>query len=83
MKFLRRVLLVLLIFFILATIFFYCYIYPKYSVPILMYHRFGYEKGNTLFVSPENFAKQMGYLEEKKYNIIFLDKLVVLCNINY
>ena len=40
-----------------------------------MYHRFGYRQ-NTLFVTPENFKRQMKYLKDKGYKIISLDELV-------
>ncbi|MDP2922695.1 MAG: polysaccharide deacetylase family protein [Candidatus Omnitrophota bacterium] len=48
---------------------------PKYTVPILMYHRFGYKEDN-LFVTPENLERQTKYLKDKKYNIIKLDELI-------
>jgi peptidoglycan/xylan/chitin deacetylase (PgdA/CDA1 family) len=48
---------------------------PRYTVPVLMYHRFGYEQ-STLFVTPENFRKQMGYLKRKGCDVISLDELV-------
>jgi peptidoglycan/xylan/chitin deacetylase (PgdA/CDA1 family) len=40
-----------------------------------MYHRFGYEK-STLFVTPENFNRQMAYLKNKGYHVVSLDELV-------
>ena len=62
-----------------------CYFFwlsSKYTVPILTYHYFGYEsiiEGNNLpllFVTPDNFEKQMRYLKEKGYQVISLDALV-------
>ena len=50
-------------------------LYPNYEVPILMYHRFGYDQ-STLFVTPENFDRQMAYLKNKGYDVISLDELV-------
>jgi len=50
-------------------------LYPNYEVPILMYHRFGYDQ-STLFVTPENFDRQMAYLKDKGYDVISLDELV-------
>jgi len=41
-----------------------------------MYHRFGYEENNTLFVSPENFMRQMAYLKKRGYRVISLEELV-------
>ncbi|OGX17887.1 MAG: hypothetical protein A3K83_07835 [Omnitrophica WOR_2 bacterium RBG_13_44_8b] len=55
--------------------FYILWLSPHYTVPILMYHRFGYES-NTLFVTPENFDRQMAYLKNKKYNVISFDQLV-------
>jgi len=40
-----------------------------------MYHRFGYSN-STLFVTPENFAKQMDYLKKHNYRVISLDELI-------
>lgn len=48
---------------------------PRYVVPILMYHRFGYGKG-SLYVTPENFERQIAYLKNKGYNVIRLDELI-------
>jgi len=47
---------------------------PRYTVPILTYHDFGYGKGVMVF--PENFEKQMRFLKDNGYNIISLDALV-------
>lgn len=47
---------------------------PRYVVPILMYHRFGHEE-STLFVTPQNFKRQMAYLKRKNYNVISLNEL--------
>ena len=40
-----------------------------------MYHRFGYGS-NSLFVTPDNFEKQMEYLKKGSYKVISLDELV-------
>jgi peptidoglycan/xylan/chitin deacetylase (PgdA/CDA1 family) len=48
---------------------------PRYSVPILFYHSFGYS-GDLLTVTPENFEKQMKYIKDKGYNVISLNELV-------
>ena len=39
-----------------------------------MYHRFGYGKG-SLFVTPENFARQMAYIKNKGYKVFSLSEL--------
>ena len=55
---------------------------PRYTVPILTYHYFGYadtiewKHSPLLFVTPDNFEKQMRYLKEKNYQVISLDALV-------
>jgi len=63
--------------FLICTFFSVCFLWlsPRYEVPILMYHRFGYEN-STLFVTPENFDRQMTYLKNKKYNVISFDQLI-------
>jgi len=54
--------------------FYFFWISPIYSVPILTYHSFDYGKG-LLSVTPENFEKQMRYLKDKRFNVIPLDEL--------
>lgn len=61
--------------FILIIGFYFLWIYPRYSVPILTYHSFDYGSG-LLSVAPENFERQMRYLKDKHYNVISLDELV-------
>ena len=60
---------------ILLGVFYFSWLAPRYTVPILMYHNIGDEKGG-FFVSPENFAKQMEYLKKNGYEVITLDELV-------
>ncbi|MDD5129563.1 MAG: polysaccharide deacetylase family protein [Candidatus Omnitrophica bacterium] len=55
--------------------FYFFWLSPKYTVPILMYHNIGYEEG-SFYVAPENFAKQMEYIKNKGYEVITLDELV-------
>mgnify|MGYP001616390527 CR=1 FL=1 len=56
--------------------FFYVFwLSPRYEAPILMYHRFGYGEG-SLFVTPENFERQMSYLKRRNYNVVSLRELV-------
>jgi peptidoglycan/xylan/chitin deacetylase (PgdA/CDA1 family) len=75
MKILRRLLIITVSLLIIWGAFYLFWLSPRYVVPILMYHRFGYEK-NTLFVTPENFTRQMAYLNNKGYDVISLDELV-------
>jgi len=71
---LRKITTIIIVFVALSA-FYLFWLSPRYVVPILMYHRFGYEK-STLFVTPENFERQMKYLKDKGYNVISLDELV-------
>lgn len=75
MKIFKRVLFGLAVKLVLISCIYTFWLSPRYTAPILMYHRFGYEK-STLFVTPENFQRQMSYLRQKGYNVISLDELV-------
>ena len=55
--------------------FYYLWLAPRYTVPILMYHSIGYGEG-SLIVTPENFNRQMKYLKSKGYEVISLDELL-------
>lgn len=74
-KILRKALIAVLALAILLGGFYFFWLSPRYVVPILTYHRFGYDK-STLFVKPDNFTRQMEYLKEKGYHVISLDELV-------
>jgi peptidoglycan/xylan/chitin deacetylase (PgdA/CDA1 family) len=77
MKIIKIVIAALIGLVILAAIFYAFWLSPRYTVPILTYHYFGYEKQVPIpFVTPENFEKQMRYLKEKSYRVISLDTLV-------
>ncbi len=60
--------------FIIFIGFYFLWLYPRYRVPILTYHDFGYGKG--IKVTPENLERQMRYLKDKHYNVISLNELV-------
>jgi len=60
---------------IILGVFYFSWLSPRYTVPILMYHNIGYEKGG-FFVSPENFIKQMEYIKKNGYQAITMDELV-------
>jgi len=61
---------------IVSFIIFYAFwLFPRYTAPILAYHHFGYVK-QSLYVTPENFDKQMHYMKNKGYNVISLGELV-------
>jgi len=49
----------------------------KYVVPILMYHSIDEKAAETkLSVLPENFARQMRFLNDRNYNVVTLKELV-------
>lgn len=75
----KIIFLVALIFAISAGIFFYS-IKDKYVVPILMYHSVDTvtESRNKLKITVQTFRKQMQFLKAHKYNILPLNKLVLL-----
>ena len=60
---------------LLLGAFYFFWLAPKYTVPILLYHNIGYGQG-SFFVSPENFAKQMQYIKKNGYEVITLNELV-------
>jgi peptidoglycan/xylan/chitin deacetylase (PgdA/CDA1 family) len=60
---------------ILTVCFYFFWLYPKYSVPILTYHSFDSSEG-LLSVAPENFEKQMRFLKDKGFHVISFDELV-------
>jgi peptidoglycan/xylan/chitin deacetylase (PgdA/CDA1 family) len=73
MKIIKRVATILLLLVFLAASFYLSWLSPRYTVPILTYHDFGYA---GIQVSPDNFARQMRFIKEKKYNVISLDELL-------
>ena len=75
MKIFKKTLIYAIIILAVLNAFYFFWLSPRYVVPILMYHRFGYESG-SLFVTPENFKRQMNYLKNKDYNVISLHELV-------
>ncbi|HDZ76607.1 MAG TPA: polysaccharide deacetylase family protein [Candidatus Omnitrophica bacterium] len=75
MKIIKRLLVAITTFFIIVSAFYFFWLSPRYVVPILMYHRFGYGE-NNLFVTPENFKRQMVYIKGNGYDVISLDELV-------
>jgi peptidoglycan/xylan/chitin deacetylase (PgdA/CDA1 family) len=70
----KRIYLVLFAVIIVLGTFYFAWLAPRYTVPILMYHSVDNQKG-TFFVSPENFAKQMEYIKKNGYEVITLDEL--------
>lgn len=75
MKILKKSLIFTVLAASLLGAFCFFWVSPHYTVPILTYHRFGYDK-STLFVTPENFERQMHYLKKNNYRVISLDELI-------
>jgi len=71
----KRISILLFSVIILSGIFYFFWLSPRYTVPILMYHSISCKKG-TYFVTPENLAKQMEYIRRNGYDVITLDELV-------
>lgn len=57
------------------TGFYFFWLSPRYTVPILTYHSFDYGTG-MLSSSPENFERQMRYIKVKGFKVIPLNELV-------
>ncbi len=74
MKILKRIFFAALIAAVFLAGGYLFWLSPRYAVPILMYHRFGYED-NSLFVTPENFERQLAYLKNNGYRVISLTEL--------
>jgi len=75
-RFLKRVLVLLLAVFVLMGLFYSFYMRPRHVVPILMYHAVNNDTSTSLNVKPVNFARQMSFLEDARYNVISLKKFV-------
>jgi len=75
MKIFKIISLLLIFSCIALTCFYFFWVSPRYSVPILFYHSFG-RSGDLLTVTPENFERQMRYIKENGYNVISLDELI-------
>ncbi len=73
---LKKTLCIIVILAVIVGLFNLFYLQPRHVVPILMYHSINYKKDNTLSVKPENFARQMGFLNKHRYKVISLDELV-------
>jgi peptidoglycan/xylan/chitin deacetylase (PgdA/CDA1 family) len=71
----KKFVLILFSAIILLAAFYFFWLTPRYTVPILIYHSINYEK-DSHFVSPENFTKQMEYIKKNGYEVITLDELV-------
>jgi len=74
MKIIKKIAIALLLIGVSISCFYFLWLSPRYTVPILAYHDFNHRGG--IAITPENFERQMHYLKENGYNAISLDKLV-------
>jgi len=74
-KIIKRALITSMVLVLVSSAVYFFWLSPRYTVPILMYHHFGNEE-STLFVTPENFSRQMDYLKRRNYHVISLTELV-------
>jgi peptidoglycan/xylan/chitin deacetylase (PgdA/CDA1 family) len=71
----KKIFLALLLALFAAVSFYFFWLLPKHTVPILMYHNIDRQEG-SFYVTPENFRRQMEYLKNGGYQVISLDELV-------
>jgi len=72
-KIFKKVLKVATGLFIVIICFYFLWVYPRHTVPILTYHSFDYGQG-LLSVTPENFERQIRYIKDKGFKVISLDE---------
>ncbi|MBU0548540.1 MAG: polysaccharide deacetylase family protein [Candidatus Omnitrophica bacterium] len=71
----KKIPIILFVIIVLSGAFYFFWFFPRYTVPILVYHSIDY-KEESPFVVPENFIKQLEYIKRKGYEVITLDELV-------
>ena len=71
----RKFFSILFLVIIFLGAFYFFWLTPRYTVPILTYHNIGYEKVGHV-VSSDNFSRQMEYIKKNGYEVITLDELV-------
>jgi len=76
MRIIRRITVAFFIIVLIAWGFYAFYMRPRHTVPVLMYHSITEDTQSSLSVSPENFKKQIAYLERSGYSVISLDELL-------
>ena len=76
MRFFKKLIAAIFLVVLVAGSFYFFYMQPRYTVPVLMYHSIATEPTDSLSVTPENFQKQMQYLRDAGYAVISLDELV-------
>jgi len=74
MKIIKKTAIIILLLLAGLFCFYFFWLSPRYTVPIITYHDFNYKEG--IAVAPENFERQMCYLKDKHYNVISLDTLI-------
>ncbi|MCK5450665.1 MAG: polysaccharide deacetylase family protein [Candidatus Omnitrophica bacterium] len=76
MRILKKLTLILPVSAVLLLLFYNLYIKPRHVIPILMYHAVSFKQDDTLHVNPENFSKQIEFLNRGGYSVISLDELI-------
>lgn len=76
MKILRNVVVPILVAVVLVSATCVFFVAPRKVVPILMYHGIRDGGDSSMYVTPDNFARQMAFLKNEKYSVISLDELV-------
>jgi len=80
-KKIKKLLLIVFIVFLLVFSSLLLWVSTNYSVPIIMYHNVGVgDKYENIWVTVDNFEKQLNFLKGHKYNVISLDKLIDMMN---
>src|SRR3989338_11299150 len=75
-KIVRGLALLVIILVAFSAAFYYLWLEPRYTPPILMYHSISDGPNESLHVKPDSFLRQMAYIKWRRYNVISLDELV-------
>jgi peptidoglycan/xylan/chitin deacetylase (PgdA/CDA1 family) len=75
MNALRNVIIVVVAAVMVSAVYMFV-ISPRRVVPILMYHGITEGEDSSMYVSPDNFERQMAFLKKQGYSVISLDELV-------
>ncbi len=76
MRFFKKLIAAIFLVVLVAGSFYFFYMQPRYTVPVLMYHSIATQPADSLSVTRENFQEQMQYLRDAGYAVISLDELV-------
>jgi len=76
MRILKKVAILIFLAVFARWSFYFFYMRPRHVVPILMYHSVSKDASSTHSVTPDNFSRQMRYLDKAGYSVVSLDELV-------